>query len=54
MDLEIMNAPKLNLPSGTSGKQAARQCRRHRRLRCDPWVGKVPGGGHATHSSILA
>ena len=20
----------------------------------DPWVGKIPGGGHPTHSSILA
>ena len=24
------------------------------RGRFDPWVGKVPGGGQATHSSILA
>ena len=24
------------------------------RRACNPWVGKTPGGGHGTHSSILA
>ena len=30
-------------PSGTSGKEPAHQ---HRRHRFDPWVRKIPGGGH--------
>ena len=30
------------LPGGTSGKDPACQCRRHRRCRFDPWVGKLP------------
>ena len=42
-------APMLCLrsfPGGTSGKEPACQCRRHKRFRFDPWVGKIPGGGH--------
>ena len=27
---------------GTSGKEAACQCRRHKRCGMDPWVGKIP------------
>ena len=39
------------LPRGTSEKeQPACQCRRHKRS----WLGRSAGGGHATHSSILA
>ena len=33
-------------PGSTSGKEPACQCRRHKRHRFDPWVGKIPGGGH--------
>ena len=29
-------------PGGTSGKEPACQCRRHKRHRFDPWVGKIP------------
>ena len=29
-------------PRGTSGKEPARQCRRHKRCGFDPWVGKIP------------
>ena len=32
----------LMLPGGTSGKEPASQCRRHKRHRFDPWVGKIP------------
>ena len=40
---------------GFSGKEPACQCRRHKRLRFDPWVRKIPlEVGMATHSSILA
>ena len=28
-------------PGGTSGKEAACQCRRHKSCRFDPWVGKL-------------
>ena len=28
------------------GKEPTCQCRRRRRLRFDPWVGTIPGGGH--------
>ena len=34
----------LGLPKWLSGKESACQCRRHRRGRFDPWVGKIPGG----------
>ena len=40
--------------TGVSGKEPACQCRRPKRCRVDPWVGKSPGEGMVTHSSILA
>ena len=30
------------LPWSLSGKEPARQCKRHRRFGFDPWVGKIP------------
>ena len=36
----------LGFPGGTSGKEPACQCRRHKRCRFDPWIRKIPGGGH--------
>ena len=30
-------------PGGASGKEPASQCRRHKRCRFHPWVGKFPG-----------
>ena len=43
------------LPGWFNGKEPACQCRRHKRHRFDPWVGKIPlEEGMATHSSILA
>jgi len=32
----------MDFSGGTSGKEPACQCRRHKRLRFDPWVGKMP------------
>ena len=32
----------VGLPGGASGKEPACQCRRHKRLRFVPWVGKFP------------
>jgi len=44
---------ELSFPGGTiSSKEPVCQCRRHKRCRFDPWVGKIPW--RATHSSILA
>ena len=40
----------IGLPGGTSGKEPTCQCRRHKRN----GSGRSPGGGHTTHSSILA
>ena len=43
------------LPGSASGKESACQCKRCKRRRFDPWVGKSPWRrGVATHSSILA
>ena len=49
--LEHVNVPSfdsphslLGFPGGTSGKEIACQCRRHRRHGFDPWVEKIPGG----------
>ena len=32
----------MDFPGGASGKEPACQCRRHKRLRFDPWVRKIP------------
>ena len=32
-------------PGGTGGKEATCQCRRHKRRRFHPWVGRSPGEG---------
>jgi len=31
----------MGFPGGASGKEPACQCKRHKRRRFDPWVGKV-------------
>ena len=41
-----------NIPGGASGKEYTCQCRRWKRHRFDPWVGKSPWIGNDT--SILA
>ena len=33
---------RMGFPHGASGKESACQCRRHRRCRFDPWIGKIP------------
>ena len=38
--------PNLGFPGGNSGKEPACQCRRHKRHRIDPWVGRIPGEGN--------
>ena len=35
-----------SFPGGTCSKEPACQCRRHKRHRFNPWVGKIPGGRH--------
>ena len=36
----------LGFPGGTSGKEPACKCRRHKRCGLDPWLGRSPVGGH--------
>ena len=44
-----------DFPGGASGKEPTCRCRRHKRPRFYPWVGKIPlEESMATHSSILA
>ena len=33
---------QLGFPDGASGEESACQCRRHKRGRFSPWVGKIP------------
>ena len=33
--------PESHFPDGTSGKEPACQCRRHKRQRFSPWIGKI-------------
>ena len=35
----------MGFPGGSSGKEPACQCRRHR-SGLDPWIGRSPGGGN--------
>ena len=32
----------MSVPGGAGGKEPNCQCRRHKRCRFDPWVGKIP------------
>jgi len=32
----------MDFPGGASGKEPACECRKHKRHRFDPWVGKIP------------
>ena len=34
--------PHASFLGGANGKEPACQCRRHKRRRFDPWVGKIP------------
>ena len=53
--LQHWQACTLGIPRGTSGKEPAYQCRKHKRCGFDPWVGKISlEEGMATHSSSLA
>ena len=42
------------LPGWRSGKEFTCQCRRHKRYRFHPWVGKIPWSRKCNPSSILA
>ena len=49
------NCTCTRFPGYSSGKEPACQCKRHKRLGFDPWVRKIPGGGHGNpfHYSCL-
>ena len=36
----------LAFPGGASGKEPSSQCKRHKRCRFNPWVGRFPGEEH--------
>ena len=38
----------MGFPGGTIDKEPACQCRRHKRCRFDPWVGKIPWRRHGS------
>ena len=44
----------VGLPMWYGGKESTCQCRRCRTCGFDTWSGRLPGGGMAIHSSILA
>ena len=52
---EILTVQRLGFPGGTSGKEPTCQCRRRKKCGFDPWVGKIPRGGHSNplHYSCL-
>ena len=51
----ISSDPKVGLPVGASGKESTSECRRHKKHRFNPWVGKISQEKEmATHSSILS
>ena len=51
---ELMYIHPEGFPGGTIGKELVCQCRRHKRCKFNPWVGKIPWKGMAIHSNILA
>jgi len=51
---ELMYIHPEGFPGGIIGKELVCQCRRHKRCGFNPWVGKIPWKGMATHSNILA
>ena len=55
MYFTMLLMPLVGFPGGASGKEPAFQCRRHRRLRFDPWVRKIPwrGNGNPLQYSCL-
>ena len=42
LKIELPYDTARHFPGGASGKEHACQCRRHKRLRFDPWFGKIP------------
>ena len=41
----------VGFPDGTVGKESTSQCKRHESCGFNPWTGKIPEEGMATHSS---
>ena len=53
MGLKDNGALSLGFPGGTSGKEPACQCRRHKRPGFDPWVGKIPWRKAWQHTPVF-
>ena len=45
-ELKLLLPSRVDFPDGASGKEPTCQCRTHKRHEFNPWVGKIPGGGH--------
>ena len=43
---------KTGFPGGTIDKESSCRCKRHKRLRFDPWVGKIPWGNPLQYSCL--
>ena len=41
------------LPKWTGGKEPTCRCRKHKRYRFVPWIGKIPGGGNGKSFQFL-
>ena len=52
---KILSPLLWGFPGGAGGKEPTCQCRRHKRLRFDPWIGKIPWrrAGNPLHYSCL-
>ena len=53
MDLDVAERGT-GLPRWWHGKEPTCQCRRQRDTGSIPGLGRSPGGGHSSHSSVLA
>ena len=43
----------IGFPGGPSGKESASQCRKHKRCRLNPWVGKIPWSREWLHTPVF-
>ena len=51
--LLLNQAQARGFPGGAGGKEPACQSKRHKRHWFDPWVGKIPLGGHMALTPVF-